>query len=113
MLDLLGSPENYDSNTKLVKQEDGNYVERRDDNMSQNSKKNNRTNMGSVVSQGDESWQCSSSCSLETSKCQSIADLYEDPNALFLARILEDKLTDQFAKRHGKIADMAEEIFDL
>jgi hypothetical protein len=118
----IGIPDSYDSHRKLVKNEDGTYLETQADNMSQHSQNSNphrfirqksRTNLGSILSEADESWQCSSSCSLETSKCQSIADLYEDPNALFLARILEDKLTDQFAKRHGKIADMAEEIFDL
>jgi hypothetical protein len=41
-----------------------------------------------------------------------MVDLYEDPNALFLARILEDKLTDQFDRRKGKIPDMAEVIYD-
>jgi hypothetical protein len=113
----------YDGHKKLVLMEDGTYLEKQDGNMSQHSRHSHKhqhkhlktpSNMRSVKSgNSNESWQCSSECSLETSKHESMVDLYEDPNALFLARILEDKLTDQFAKRHGKIADMAEEIFDL
>jgi hypothetical protein len=112
----------YDAHKKLVLMEDGTYLEKQDDNVSQHSRNSHKhqckhvkaqSNMRSVMSgNANESWQCSSECSLETSKHESMVDLYEDPNALFIARILEDKLTDQFDRRRGKIPDMAEVIYD-
>jgi hypothetical protein len=111
-----GLDPNYDAHRVLVKMEDGTYVEKQDDNTSQPSRyshvhrsKHRKTSshLGSVLSPlAPESWQCSDFTD-ESSNHVSMIDLYGDPNALFLARILEDKLTTQYDRRKGKIPDMA------
>ena len=110
---------NYDAHTKLVKLDDGNYVEIQDDQISRSQyshackHRKSGSIIGSVLRSGSGTlaWECSD-CEHESSKGQSLIDLYADPNALFLARILNDKLTSHYDKRGGKIADFCEIIYE-
>ena len=109
-----GLDPNYDAHRVLVKMEDGTYVEKQDEDKSQHSRyshvhrprhRKTSSNMGSVLD--SLGYQKSSDFTVESSRHVSLVDLYGDPNALFLARILEDKLTIQYDRRRGKIPDMA------